>query len=73
MLVRARIQQAHFRGSSDLRQRASRTAVNLPLEATHNAWIPGDVAPDLVSRGSTRHTVAHYDSAVRLNLEAYAS
>jgi hypothetical protein len=46
--VRARVQQAHFPGSSDLRQRARRTAVNLPLEATHNAWIPGNVAPDLV-------------------------
>jgi hypothetical protein len=57
----------------DLRQRAGRAAVNLPLEATHNATdIGGNIAPDLVPRDSTRDTGAHYDSAVRPNLEAYA-
>jgi len=65
--VRARVQQAHFPGSSDLRQRASCNAGNLPPEATHNARLRDNLAPDLVSRSSTRHTVAHYDSAVRLN------
>jgi len=54
----------------DLRQRAGR-AVDLLLEARHNAWTSGSVAADLVHLYSTRDTAADYDNAVRANLEGY--